>query len=321
MGQLSDCILVITVWFKIRLDIPNVKPASVPLSIQNLLTHSLRDGAFIDTKFFVFSKRSESGRVGFPMPLYANSTLLQDKSAYFETLLSDHGFSESANVDIQSPFPANEEPFVDTYDYDSDSDLEVTEDEITPSLSRAAPSSVVRSVSSPRRTRPNEDSERSSTTKGKIIVIKDIAYNTWQSLLFFIYTGDIGFLPLTSERSRSRAEFLEKYYHDYPHRPPPCSPKSMYRLAEKLGFDELEKLAFDAIRVSVSEENIMEEAFSKFTARYRRVLEMQAELLHESYKSPKVLDAIPEKLREIVEGDAPHTLDIITTLFNNLAAH
>lgn len=57
----------------------------------------------------------------------------------------------------------------------------------------------------------------------------------WQSLIFYLYTGDVAFLPLSSDPSQSREVVAEQYLADHPHDPPPCSPKSMYRLAEKVG--------------------------------------------------------------------------------------
>ena len=40
------------------------------------LNESIESGVFIDTKFYVFSRRDVSGRVGSPRPLYCNSRAL-----------------------------------------------------------------------------------------------------------------------------------------------------------------------------------------------------------------------------------------------------
>jgi hypothetical protein len=57
---------------------------------------------------------------------------------------------------------------------------------------------------------------------------------SWQSLIFYLYTGDVAFLPLRSDPTRSRAAVEAQHAADHPADPLPCSPKSMYRLAEKV---------------------------------------------------------------------------------------
>ena len=48
------------------------------------LNDSITSGRFIDTKFYVFSRRDKSGRVGTPKALFANSRVLRTVP-YFET--------------------------------------------------------------------------------------------------------------------------------------------------------------------------------------------------------------------------------------------
>ena len=45
---------------------------------------SLRAGAFVDIKFYAFSRRQASGVVDKPQALYANSAILRASSKYFE---------------------------------------------------------------------------------------------------------------------------------------------------------------------------------------------------------------------------------------------
>jgi hypothetical protein len=51
----------------------------------NALERSLRTGVFLDTRFSVFSRRLRPGQVGRPLALFANGSLLQEKSNYFKT--------------------------------------------------------------------------------------------------------------------------------------------------------------------------------------------------------------------------------------------
>ena len=47
-----------------------------PNALLDSLKESIASGIFIDTKFYVFSRREPSGRVGSPRPLYCNSHVL-----------------------------------------------------------------------------------------------------------------------------------------------------------------------------------------------------------------------------------------------------
>ena len=47
-----------------------------PRFLLEALEESITSGTFIDTKFYVFSRRDSSGRIGSPRPLYCNSRVL-----------------------------------------------------------------------------------------------------------------------------------------------------------------------------------------------------------------------------------------------------
>ena len=55
-----------------------------PQFLQDALNESITSGIFVDTKFYVFSRREVSGRVGSPRALYCNSRTL-DTVPYFST--------------------------------------------------------------------------------------------------------------------------------------------------------------------------------------------------------------------------------------------
>ena len=65
--------------------IPNsTKMDSPPHFLLDALGDSVTSGTFIDTKFYVFSRREVSGRVGLPKALYCNSRVL-NTVPYFST--------------------------------------------------------------------------------------------------------------------------------------------------------------------------------------------------------------------------------------------
>jgi len=123
-------------------------------SLQAALNDSIASGRFIDTKFYVFSRRDKSGRVGTPKALFANSRVLTTVP-YFETrkrltlflffgvslrlsssilrgvlrssvVFSDR-FSEGVSKNLRDGFPSDEEPYTDSYECSSDSDLDEEE--------------------------------------------------------------------------------------------------------------------------------------------------------------------------------------------------
>jgi len=63
-------------WITMRTDPPHF--------LLDALNDSITSGTFVDTKFYVFSRRQVSGRVGSPRALYCNSRVL-DTVPYFST--------------------------------------------------------------------------------------------------------------------------------------------------------------------------------------------------------------------------------------------
>ncbi|KAJ7062244.1 hypothetical protein C8F01DRAFT_1136995 [Mycena amicta] len=247
-----------------RLSIAVAFPSSVGLPLPRTLTPKMMstleatlDGEeLINVKFYAFSRRSESSisgtgtgtRAAFhPLPLFAKSALLRGFSEDLDGLLDGNGFSESnVAIDLDRHVAEDEEIDEAGYGYDSDSDLE-SDDEIQQPRGKASTES---------------ESDGASTVGrrlGRAIVLKGTAFKTWKALLYYLYTGRVRFMALRSESEPASEE---------PNGPtePQCSPKSMYRLADKLGLADLQGLAFQSISSRLSENNIIQEVFSSFTS-------------------------------------------------------
>jgi hypothetical protein len=311
---------------RVDLDIPK---SIIRSETHRALEHSLQTGVFIDTKFYVFSKRLQLGRVGRPLALFASSALLQEKSIYMTTHMSQNRPSDSAFVDLGSDFMSEEDPCTHKYDYELDSDLDeddLADDDVKTVVDGIGSSSdvwedtvdaeVVNDVRSIQ-CQPPAYSPRPAHFQsiGRTILVNDTAFKTWQALILYLYSGNIEFLPLKSGRSPSQATGVAERDH-LCH---PCSPKSMYRLATKLGLDDLKNLAFKSIRAGLSKNNILNEAFSEFTSRYPPILEMEVNILSEHFNSPEVSKAFPAKFKGVTEGKLPHSSTILTSLFQKLA--
>lgn len=111
----------------------------------------------------------------------------------------------------------------------------------------------------------------------------------------------------------------------------------------QLGLEELENLSFRAIRAGLSEANILEEVFSRFTSRYLHPLlpfpsissnasgtlvlrrypvlqDMEVDMLcKEYYTSPAVAGAFSQMMQPVAGGDLPHSASVLTSIFEKLA--
>lgn len=118
-----------------------------PQALRSALSDSVTSGVFIDTKFYLFSRRNSSGKVCRPRPIYANSLTLESvpyfkDREYLVSLRHIHcwmdfhvlipritfqvlsgGFTEGMMKSLDyNPFEGSDS--VEDCDYLSDSDLE-----------------------------------------------------------------------------------------------------------------------------------------------------------------------------------------------------
>ncbi|KAG1854898.1 hypothetical protein F4604DRAFT_1685906 [Suillus subluteus] len=194
--------------------------------IYGLLRKSLV-GELLDTQFDLFSARSKrAGNVTKPRALFANHRALAANSEYFASYYHtcEGGISLSE------------------YGYASDSDLDEEEGEEGEGEGGKNDKIVKDDVSAERmsRTALNLNLGVQRIILSRRVLVTDTAFNTWQALLYYLYTDEIVFAPLRSQRS-------EIARHCSLDGPPPCSPKSMYRLACKIKHDKLQAKVLAAI--------------------------------------------------------------------------
>ncbi|KAH7906111.1 hypothetical protein BJ138DRAFT_1105428 [Hygrophoropsis aurantiaca] len=148
-----------------------------------------------------------------------------------------------------------------------------------------------------------------------VIYVKGTAYKTqvilWRAFVFFCYTDQITFSPLKSSTTTS-----ERSPNDGRDRC--CSPKSMYRLAKRLGISTLETSALAAIEEHLSKKNILDELFSKFTSKYPVILEMEMRILMENRSQPEVTQAFPGMIQKIFQGQMPHAEKVLSDVMQKL---
>jgi len=126
------------------------------------------------------------------------------------------------------------------------------------------------------------------------LVLSPGSFPVWRSLFFYQCTDQIFFAPLRSQGTDYRARYiLQKTVADIP---PPCSPKSIYVLANLLNIRTLRNIALKNIKNKLSEDNIVEELFSCTTANEQQVVEMECELLFSKFKNKSTISRVEEKI-------------------------
>ncbi|PCH43155.1 hypothetical protein WOLCODRAFT_153213 [Wolfiporia cocos MD-104 SS10] len=152
------------------------------------------------------------------------------------------------------------------------------------------------------------------------VMVTGAASSTWESYLFYLYSGIVVFAPLRSEGEHIRKKFIDNYEERNPHMPAPCSCKSMYRLADELKMGKLKELAFDHLKSTISTHTILTEVFSEFTSRYKEIREMEMGILGKMWSGLVGSPEFQSKLVELAQGDYPHAGEIVGEMFRRFSA-
>ncbi|KAG6377269.1 hypothetical protein JVT61DRAFT_15052 [Boletus reticuloceps] len=317
--------------------------------IEELLRKSLLGEELLNTQFHLFSARSStSGRVMKPRVLCANNAFLAKSSTYFKDLLSaDEIPSDPSLVDLTRENDVPSHAPIDDYDYD-DSDLDECDESIPFVNTKPLKDWTVESPKSPSKvsaeTQLSKDSndlsdDAKSVASSEIavretagnngladqtrlhlrslgsrhILVKNSAFQTWYTLLNYLYTGKFSFLPLSStilgRQYGSSTSSLDA---------PRCSAKSMYRLASKVGLDYLRDAAFVYIRSNLTAHNILTELSCSVVSKYPQLLEMELDVLYSHITSPPVVANFAALAQRIAHKELPHGADIIIGIHTRL---
>ncbi|KAJ7744159.1 hypothetical protein B0H16DRAFT_1560369 [Mycena metata] len=296
----------ITVTFPAALGLNLTHPLEHWQRMEQALRESLAGKELVDVKFYAFSRKgSEGRRVTHPLRLYANTALLRGYSEDLDALLTGHGFSESAVVDLDLHEP--EEHSFEDYGYDSDSDLDSDgegESPSTPSTREADRLEEANGLEVSIAPAKNSSSGR----KGRVIVLKGTAFKTWKALVYYLCTRQINFCPLKSEGPMPQLNAGDDIS---------CSPKSMYRLAEKLGLEDLQALALTSISSRLFKTNILPEVFSEFTSLYPAIQELEINVLTSDF-SAQVCEEMKEYTQKICDGERQYCSETLFMIIRKM---
>ncbi|KAF8158296.1 hypothetical protein B0H34DRAFT_708202 [Crassisporium funariophilum] len=222
-------------------------------------------------------------------PLHSNHDMVSDSSAAVAELSMLLADSSSADSDKQEP-------------------------EGTQSADSSVPSPRSSIIEPPPSVSQQSRQEASVIFPKMTVVVRDVAYTTYRAMLYYIYTDNVVFAPLSSsfltatpnisatpaeslpstpsegpsqglgvryfsmhETSLSRTEWIREWMRNNPGRPAPCSAKAMYRVADRLDLWELKERAAQHILKSLTVENIAYEVFSPFAATFEAIRKVEIE--------------------------------------------
>ncbi|KAJ7474211.1 hypothetical protein FB451DRAFT_1248326 [Mycena latifolia] len=290
----------------ITVRLPASTGLSIPRSIDQRLEHVLVDTMYgkeaVDLKFYAFTGR-RNGYVARPQAIFAKASLLRGYSESLDILISGGDFAESRLVDLDDH--KIDTDILEDYDYMSDSDLDTDDEGIEDDASIKTPRSHSHSVgvSTPASlainiplplSRPQSPTRR----MGRVVIVRGTAFKTWKALLYYMYTSKLDF----------STEVVGQVVDDE-YGVPRCSAKSMYRLADKLGLDELKAVSLSSIRTRLSQKNIIQEVFSKFTSIYPEVQDVEVKFLLNNF--PTLKEKVDTVLEGLCKGERPHCGDVL----------
>ncbi|KAL1950799.1 hypothetical protein VTO73DRAFT_5923 [Trametes versicolor] len=118
---------------------------------------------------------------------------------------------------------------------------------------------------------------------------------------------------------RTRRDWVADWERNNPGRPRPPSAKSVYRLADRLGLQELKDRAFRHIVKSLTVENVAVEAFSAFSAAFEDVRKVQITFMFQNWMAVRTgaLANIGQLLRI---GKLPGFEEVWPMILQNLVA-
>ncbi|KAF8893848.1 hypothetical protein BD779DRAFT_1503732 [Infundibulicybe gibba] len=306
-----------------------VFPVTPPSQTLKLLSNSLLGVDQTDVKFYLFSRRnSVTGQKTHLQPVFASAQVLRGHSSHLDSCLS-RALPDSIHLNkiLHSAFnhgrkgihhcrsrlyPPEVATLSDEYDYDSDSDLDTDDGDQIPSPSTSPLINPGESAySSPRSATEIEptpisgESLRRPGRVGQTIFIPHTSYKTWKAFIWYLYTRTINFQPLSSNL---QVQKIAPSIGDSAI--PPCSPKSMYRLADKLGIKELRILSLAAIQFGITKENILKEMFCTFTSYYSEIQELESTFLVSHFASIPA-DEIDRAEKYLERKGFPHPVGIL----------
>ncbi|KAI5889779.1 uncharacterized protein SCHCODRAFT_02511537 [Schizophyllum commune H4-8] len=296
-------------------------PSATQKSILRTLGSAVSGADLNDVEFVLPSFKRNGNAVEYKA-VYGNREALKGVSDYLDTLLFDEHFAESKPqpfAQYSRDAPSHELDYADDSDIDGDESwaaiasrkkkraLKPGKKVGSPSSSTGTQNEVINGPLEVGKEEPDA-ADGAAGRKGRVVRINDFAYQTWRSLVLYLYTGEITFCALKSSGTRQESWELP---------PTACSPKSMYRVAHMLEMKELQDVCLQNIKSQLDPKNIVRELFSVFTSRYTEVRDMEVAIFKTHYTA--CAQERKRMMLKVAKGELPHCGEVVNAFMDLLA--
>lgn len=202
---------------------------------------------------------------------------------------------------------------------------------------------------------PGTHTDRQTPLKAhSTVLIRGVAYNTYRALLYYIYTDNIVFAPLSScfvssrlittspsfpssprsedipppasvskkatytDSATSRKEWVRDWMKHNPGHPAPCSAKAIYREADRLNLSDLKARAAQHVFQSLTVENIAYEVFSPFASIFEEIRKVEIDFFLKNWQEIRTSDAMKKVWHQIRIGRHPGFEEVWPTIAMSL---
>jgi len=124
--------------------------------------------------------------------------------------------------------------------------------------------------------------------------------------------------PVSSSNAATRKEWITEWEKSHSSFPSPCSPKAVYRLADKLDIQELKDRAFKHIIDSLTVQNVPYEMFSNFSAAFEEIRKVQIKYFLDHWADIRTADAMTTIWQQIRVGRHPGFEEVWPLIASNL---
>ncbi|KAL4252353.1 hypothetical protein ABKN59_004835 [Abortiporus biennis] len=281
-----------------------LRKASIPFEqkranlLVKIISNVSNGGSFADGTLTIHSRRNAaSGVLYHPRRLDVNKSILRAASVKFNQVFDGSLLSTDNN------------------DYAEDSDLDWDDDNDTassPNFSELDGVSMVSSIELDDHENAQASRSSPSPVELKQCPVLPGAHRTWKAMNLYLVTDELKFGPLQSQKKGVHAQ-------DDNETATPCSPKSMYRLADMLDLFDLKQRSFQVISQSFLVDNIVEELFSDFTWRYPDILHFATDIYYQHCDNPKVVEDMKSMHKYIIiSGKRPHASIVLDSINEKL---
>ncbi|GAA5825047.1 hypothetical protein JCM5353_001158 [Sporobolomyces roseus] len=221
-------------------------------------------------------------------------------------------------------------------------------EELPPWIVAATEKVIAKSKKGKKRARDDdEDDEYDPGPDGKrltVIEIHETSYNTFRAMIAYLHSRLVPFTPLTSDylvachQARledstetrwvlkvSMWDWLERQWNGLERARDwegvqPCTPQSMYRLADRYEMDELREMTLGYIIRSLTVENVAYELFSPLSLDYELVQKPILDFFIKNWEEVKKSTSFKTVLDKFSLGELAKGRDLMETIFGLMRA-